>query len=176
MSLNRTNLTLSALALSNGLNLGTRARAANADVNLHGQSSYILLSHHDVMREGMEWSFVFSKPKTKQAIPLIPGSISPIQLPQLSCVLSQQGGCAVDVRVDADPRPADLIDRREPRSEHRVTRVPTVIIPTEGTITEREPIRRTRTWSRTSGSTGFYRTASRAPACSATATATTVGK
>ena len=31
--LNRTNLTLSALALSNGLNLGTRSLAANASVN-----------------------------------------------------------------------------------------------------------------------------------------------
>ena len=39
--LNRTNLTLSALALSNGLNLGTRSLAANADVNLDGQTSYI---------------------------------------------------------------------------------------------------------------------------------------
>jgi hypothetical protein len=175
MLLNRTNLTLSALALSNGLNLGTRARAARADVNLDGQTSYILLSHHDVMREGMEWSFGISKPKSKLAIPPIPGSISPVQLPQLSCVQSQQGGCAVDVRVDADPRPADLIGRREPRLERRVTSVPTVI-PTGGTTTERSPIRRMRTWSRTSGSPGSYRTARRASACSAAATATTVGK
>ncbi len=33
MLLNRTNLTLSALALSKGLNLGTRSLAANASVN-----------------------------------------------------------------------------------------------------------------------------------------------
>ena len=36
--LSRKNLTLSALVLSNGLNLGTRSRAANADVNLDGQT------------------------------------------------------------------------------------------------------------------------------------------
>ena len=40
--LSRMNLTLSALALSNGLNLGTRSLAANADVNLDGQTLYIL--------------------------------------------------------------------------------------------------------------------------------------
>jgi hypothetical protein len=175
MLLNRTNLTLSALALSNGLNLGTRPRAAHADVNLDGQTSYILLSHHVVMREGMEWSFVFSKPKSKQAIPSIPSSISPVQLPQLSCAISQQGGCAVDVRVEADPRPADLVGRREPRLVDRVTRFLTVV-PTERTTTERSLYCQARTWSRASGSPGFYRTARRATTCSATARATTVGK
>ena len=57
--LSRMNLTLSALALSNGLNLGTRSRAANADVNLDGQTLYILSSHHDVMREGVDAVFLF---------------------------------------------------------------------------------------------------------------------
>ncbi len=174
--LSRNNLTLSALALSNGLNLGTRSRTANADLNLDGDTLYILQSHHDVMREGMVWSFVFSKPKSKQAIPAIPGSISPVQLQQLRCAQVQQRGRAVDVRVEADPRPADLVGGREPRLEPRVTRVPTVI-PTEGTITERSPIRRARTWSKAPGSPGFYRTARRATACSTAArAATTVGK
>ena len=63
--LNRTNLTLSALALSNGLNLGTRSLAANADVNIDGQTLCIRHSHHDVMREGMVWYVVFSMPKSK---------------------------------------------------------------------------------------------------------------
>jgi hypothetical protein len=174
--LSRMNLTLSALALSNGLNLGTRSRTANADLNVDGDALYILQSHHDVMREGVAWTFVFSKPKPKQAIPPIPGSISPVQLQQLRCDQAQQRGCAVDVRVEADPRPADLVGGREPRLEHRVTRVPTVV-PTEGTITERSPIRRAPTWSKASGSPGFYRAARRATTYSAAArAATTVGK
>ena len=82
--LSRMNLTLSALALSNGLNLGTRSSAANADVNLDGQTLYILNSHHGVMREGMAW-YSFPKPKSKQESPSIPGSISPVQVQQPSC-------------------------------------------------------------------------------------------
>ena len=108
--LSRKNLTLSALVLSNGLNLGTRSRAANADVNLDGQTLRILNSHHDVMREGMEW-YSFSKPKSKEGIPPIPGSISPVRVQQPSCGQPQQGGWAVDVRVLAKARPADLAGR-----------------------------------------------------------------
>ena len=88
--LSRKNLTLSALVLSNGLNLGTRSRAANADVNLDGQTLRILNSHHDVMREGMVW-YSFSKPKSKQGIPSIPSSISPVQVQQPSCGQPQHG-------------------------------------------------------------------------------------
>jgi hypothetical protein len=174
--LSRMNLTLSALALSNGLNLGTRSRTANADLNLDGETLYILHSHHDVMREGVAWSSVFSKPKSKEAIPPIPGSISPVQLQQLRCAQTQQRGCAVDVRVEADPRPADLVGEREPRLEDRVSRFPTVI-PTSGNTAKRSLMRQARTWSKPSGGTGFYSTARRAIACSAAArAATTVGK
>ena len=63
--LNRTNLTLSALALSNGLNLGTRSLAANASVNDGDQTLRTRHSHHDVMRERMVWYVVFSIPKPR---------------------------------------------------------------------------------------------------------------
>ena len=155
--LSRMNLTLSALALSNGLNLGTRSRAANADVNLDGQTLYILNSHHGVMREGMVW-YSFSKPKSKQGIPPIPSSISPVQVQQPSCGQSQQGGWAVDVRVVAEPRPADLAGRREPRLDERVTRFPTSD-PNVGSTAERSLDRQARARSRAAGSTGFERTA-----------------
>ena len=49
--LDRTNLTLSALALTSGLNLGTRSLAANASVNTNGDSR-IRHTHHGLMREG----------------------------------------------------------------------------------------------------------------------------
>ncbi len=123
--LSRKNLTLSALVLSNGLNLGTRSRAAIADVNLDGQTLYILNSHHDVMREGVV-QYSFSKPKSKPGMPSIPGSISPVQVQQPSCAMWQQGGWAVEGCDVTDPRPADLADTCEPRPDDRVTRFPTL--------------------------------------------------
>ena len=112
--LNRTNLTLSALALSNRLNLGTRSLAANAGVNNGDQTFRTRYSHHVVMREGMVWYVVSSIPKPGHAIPAIPGSFSQVQQPGLSCVTLQQGGLAALVRVESEPRPADLVDRLEP--------------------------------------------------------------
>jgi len=88
--LNRTNLTLSALALSNRLNLGTRSLAACAGVNTGDTTLRIRPSHHDVMREGMEWYVVFSNPKPRYAIPAIPCSFSPVRERQLRSVTSQQ--------------------------------------------------------------------------------------
>jgi hypothetical protein len=172
--LSRMNLTLSALALSNGLNLGTRSSAANADVNLDGQTLYILNSHHGVMREGMVWHS-FSKPKSKQGIPSIPGSISPVQVQQPSCGQPQQGGWAVDVRVLAETRPANLAGRCEPRLDHRVTRFPTSD-PCVGNTADRGLDYQAQARPRVPGSTGLYRTARRAITCSAAARATTVGK
>jgi hypothetical protein len=174
--LSRKNLTLSALVLSNGLNLGTRSRAANADVNLDGQALYILTSHHGVMREGVA-QYSFSKPKSKQGVRSIPGSISPVQIQQPSCARWQRGGWAVDDRVVTEPRPADLADRREPRPDDRVTRFPTLFAnvgtpPTAG-LAERQAATRVKAV----GITSRGRTASRraALACSAAAIATTVG-
>jgi hypothetical protein len=172
--LSRMNLTLSALALSNGLNLGTRARAANADVNLDGQTLYILNSHHGVMREGMAW-YSFSKPKSKQESPSIPGSISPVQVQQPSCGQPQPGGWAGNICVPAEARPADLFGRREPRLADRVTHFPTSD-PTVGSASERSLDCQVITRSRVPGSTGLDRTARRAITCSAAARATTVGK
>jgi hypothetical protein len=111
--LNRTNLTLSALALSNRLNLGTRARAANASVNFGGQTLHTRPSHHDVMRERMDWYVVLSIPQPRYAIPAIPGSFFQLQQGQWSGVTSEQSVVAVNVCVDSVPRPADLVSRRE---------------------------------------------------------------
>jgi hypothetical protein len=172
--LSRMNLTLSALALSNGLNLGTRSRTANADINLDGQTLYILNSHHGVMREGMVWHS-FSKPKSKHGIPSIPGSVFPVQVQQPSCGQPQQGGWAVDVRNLTEARPANLAGRCEPRLDARVTRFPTSD-PDVGKTSDRSLDRRAKASSKVPGSTGFYRTARRAITCSAAARATTVGK
>ena len=76
MLMNRTNLTLSALALSNGLNLGTRSLAVNASVNDGDLTLRIRHSHHDVMRERMVWYVVSSIIKPMYAIPAIPAHFS----------------------------------------------------------------------------------------------------
>ena len=111
--LNRTNLTLSALALSNRLNLGTRSFAANASVNFGVETLRIRQSHHVVMRERMDWYVVLSIPRPRYAIPVIQRSFFQPQDGQLSCVTSQQSVRAVDVCVDSVSRPADLVSRRE---------------------------------------------------------------
>ena len=129
--LNRTNLTLSALALSNRLNLGTRSLAANAGVINVGETLRIRPAHHDVMRVGTVWSVVSSIPKSRYAIPPIPSSLSPLQLRQLALVISQQRGLAVDVRVESAARPASLVARPEPCVDDRDREFRT-IVPTPG--------------------------------------------
>jgi hypothetical protein len=84
--LNRTNLTLSASALSNGLNLGTRSLAADAGVNNDGTTLPVCPSHQDVMREGMVWYVVSSIPRPKYAVPAIPGPFFPVQRRQPGAV------------------------------------------------------------------------------------------
>jgi hypothetical protein len=86
MLLNRTNLTLSALASSNGLNLGTRSLAVNASVNDGDQTPRVRQYHHDVMREQMVWYCVPSIPKPNGAIPAISSSFFQRQQRQSSCV------------------------------------------------------------------------------------------
>jgi len=88
--LNRTNLTLSALALSNRLNLGTRSLAASAGVNNGGTTLRICPSHQDVMREGMVWYVVFSNPKPRYATPAIPCSFSPVRQRQSGSMKSSR--------------------------------------------------------------------------------------
>src|SRR5271163_2412456 len=99
MLLYRTNLTLSALALSNGLNLGTRSLAVNASVNDGDLTLRIRHSHHDVMRERMVWHVVSSIIQPMYANPAIPGSFFQQQQRPSSCVTSPQGEVAVDVSV-----------------------------------------------------------------------------
>jgi hypothetical protein len=118
----RTNQTLSALALSNRLNLGTRSLAANAGVNDGNLTLCARHSYHGVMRDGMVWYEVFTDPKTKHPIPSIPSSSSQPQQCEPVSVILQRVVTTVGDRVDIDPRPADLIDRpgpdvadREPR-------------------------------------------------------------
>jgi hypothetical protein len=88
--LNRTDLTLSASALSNGLNLGTRSLAASAGVNDGDQLANIRHSHHGVMRERTVWYVVVSKPKSRNAIPAIPSSFFSEQQRPQSCVTLQR--------------------------------------------------------------------------------------
>ena len=175
--LSRKNLTLSALVLSNGLNLGTRSRAAHADVNLDGQTLYIRSSHHGVMREGVV-VYPFSKPKSKQGEPTIPGSISPVQVQQPSCTPWQPSGWAVDGFNVTEPRPADLADTCEPRPDDRVTRFPTFVF-SVGSSARRGLECQAAARAKASGSTGRGRTASRRAALARSATARaaiTVGK
>ncbi len=96
MLMNRTNLTLSALALSNGLNLGTRALAANAGVNDGDQILRLRHSHHDVKRERMVWYVVSSIPKSMHAIPTIPSSFSQQRRRPLDRLILPQPSVAVD--------------------------------------------------------------------------------
>ncbi|MGO9465492.1 MAG: hypothetical protein ACLQVF_15215 [Isosphaeraceae bacterium] len=111
--LNRTNLTLSALALSNRLNLGTRSLAAHASVNTGDKTQYIRQSHHGVMREGMVWSGGYPIPQIGPAFPSIPGSFSPApQCPSQDVAV--QCSCRVaDVQVLVEPRPDNLAERPE---------------------------------------------------------------
>jgi hypothetical protein len=174
--LSRKNLTLSALVVSNGLNLGTRSRAANADVNVDGQTLDILSSHHGLMREGMA-KYPFSKPKSKRETSSIPGSISPVQIQQPSCAPWQQSGWAVDGFDVTDPRPADLAETCEPRPGARVTGIPTFVLNVGNTARQSLECQAAAR-AKASGSTGRRRTASRRAASgrSATARAITVGK
>jgi hypothetical protein len=119
----RTNQTLSALALSNRLlNLGTRSLAANASVNDGDQTLRTRHSYHGVMRDGMVWYDVFTDPKTKHVIPTIPSSSSQPQQCQPVSVILQGVVTTVGVRVELEPRPADLVDRPEPSVEDREPR------------------------------------------------------
>jgi hypothetical protein len=118
----RTNQTLSALALSNRLNLGTRSLAANASVNDGNLTPCTRHSYHGVMRDGMVWYDVFSNPKTKHSIPTIPSSSSqPLQCEPVSVIL-QRVVTTVGVRVELESRPADLVDRPGPDVEDREPR------------------------------------------------------
>ncbi len=111
--LNRTNLTLSALALSNRLNLGTRSLAANASVNKGDKTQNIRQSHHDVMRDGMVWLGGYPIPQIGPALPSIPGSFSAVPQCPSQDVAVQRSCCVADVEVLVEPRPDNLAERPE---------------------------------------------------------------
>ena len=173
--LNRTNLTLSALALSNGLNLGTRSLAANASVNDGDQALNVRHSHHGVMREGMVWYAVFSNPKPRYAIPAIPSSFSAEQQRPLSWLTLQQGCIAVVVPVEPEPRPADLVGRPEPcvaSLDFRCLTSGSLIGDTTTTASDS----RSRTTVKSSGKLGLKRTARRAAQTAAAFVSAASGK
>ncbi len=175
MLLNRTNLTLSALALSNGLNLGTRSLAVNASVNTGDQTLRTRLTHHDVMRERMVWYVVSSISKPMYAIPAIPGSFSPEQPSQWSCVTLPRGSVADDVCVEPDPRPADLVGRRERRVFDRHPSFGTMV-PPAGSPTRDASGCKSRSGWKSAGIHGLKRTARRAARPAAAARSATSGK
>jgi hypothetical protein len=164
--LNRTNLTLSARTLSNRLNLGTRSLALNAGVNHGDQILRIRNAHHGVMREGMVWYDVFPITQTKYGIPTIPGSLSQQQpQSQPSCLTEQPGRPAEGVRIDSDPRPADLVDRSERCARVEDPRFPSVVVTTPDRRSARRvsgsPSRSGSGW-KSKGKPGLKRTATRA--------------
>jgi hypothetical protein len=174
--LNRTNLTLSALALTNGLNLGTRSFAAQASVNTNGDLARIRQVHHGLMREGMMWYSVVSIPKPRLGIPVVPDSFSKIQQPRFGCVLSQQGVFAVDVPVEPEPRPADLVDRPEPRDLDRPDSIPTIFAAWAKATKPSLDCQASLTW-KSCGNHGLNRSTSRATSTrSMAATQSTSGK
>jgi hypothetical protein len=175
MLLNRTNLTLSALALSNGLNLGTRSLAANASVNDGDQTLRTRHSHHDVMRERMVWYVVSSIPKPTDAIPAIPSSLSQKQQQPSSCVTLPQGDVAVEVCVEPEPRPADLVGRPEPCVLDRDPSFETSVLFT-GNLTRGASGYRPRPGLKSDGIQGLKHTATRAARPAAAAMSATFGK
>jgi hypothetical protein len=110
---NRTNLTLSARSLSNRLNLGTRSLALNAGVNHGDPTLRTRTAFHGVMREGMVWYDVFAITEPRYGISTIPGSLFQQQQSLPSCLTRQPGEPAEGVRVEPEPRPANLADRPE---------------------------------------------------------------
>jgi hypothetical protein len=111
--INRKNLTLSARTLSNRLNLGTRSLAPNACVNHGDHTLRTRTAFHGVMREGMVWYDVFPIDESRYGIPTIPGSLFQPQQSLSSCLTRQPGRPAEGVRIELEPRPANLADRSE---------------------------------------------------------------
>ena len=177
MLMNRTNLTLSALAFSNGLNLGTRSLAANASVNDGDQTLRTRHSHHDVMRERMVWYVVSSIPKPMYAIPAIPGSFFQQQQRPSSCLTSPQGEVAVDVSVIPVPRPADLVGRPEPCVRVGVTRIlPVSVASSERSSSSCERSSETRPGRKDPVKPDSKRAARRAASAAAAISAASTGK
>jgi hypothetical protein len=172
--LNRTNLTLSALALSNRLNLGTRSLAANAGAHHGVENLRTRHSLHDIMRDGMVWQDGFAIRVSRYAIPPIPSSFSPVRQRQESCVRVQQERFAVDVRIEPDPRPVNLVGRCEPGVTHCDSRSGPI---TASRLTRgKQTLFPARPNSQSSAEPGLKRTAKRAARHAALANSATPGK
>jgi hypothetical protein len=168
----RTNLTLSARTLSNRLNLGTRSLALNAGVNHGGQTLRTRQTHHDAVREGMVWYDVFPIMPARYGILTNPGSFSQPQPCLPSCPRMQPGRSAVAIRVEPDPRPADLIDRPERGVEVGDPRFPSVAVaPWERRSPERPLACESRLGGKSPVKSGWKRAAKRAAKSAATSVA-----
>ena len=113
--LNRTNLTLS--ALTNRLNLGTRALVLNTGVNNGKKTLRIRHLHHDVMRQRMVWFVVSSFEPERHTIPPVPGSTIPGP-PQRSvrCVGQETSRSACQRSVQPKPSQAKPLKQAGPGS------------------------------------------------------------
>jgi len=174
---NRTNLTLTARNLSNGLNLGTRSFALVANVKNGGQTLRTRQTHHDVLREGMVWYDVFTIMPMGYGIPSIPGSFSHSQRSQPGCVTRQPGHLAVEVRVEPDPRPADLVGRLDPCVRVGVAGVlPASVALSERSSSECERSSGPRSVRKDTAKPGWKRAAWRATRAAAAIAPASIGK
>ena len=172
--INRKNQTLSALALSNRLNLGTRSLAVNAGVNHGDQILCILHSPHDIMRDGTAWYVVSSIPKTRYAMPICPGSFSEIEQHPFRCVPEQQRDLSADGRVESEPRPTGCAVR--PRLQADGDRKIPAIVPASWNATTRQSGREARSGAKSPRKHGLKPAASRATKRAAAAMSASSGK
>ena len=111
--LNRINLTLS--ALTNRLNLGTRALVLNASVNNGKTTLRIRHLHHDVMRDSVAWCVVSSFKPERYDISPMPGSIIPgPQQRPISCSGRNASRSACQRSVQPKPSQAWLLKQARP--------------------------------------------------------------
>jgi hypothetical protein len=174
---NRTNLTLSARNLSSGLNLGTRSLALVANVKNGGQALRTRQTHHDVLREGRMWYDAFSIMPMGYGIPSIPGSFSQPQRCQPGCLTRQPGRPVAEVRVEPDPRPADLVGRPGPCVGVGVVEVlPASVAVSERSSSECERSSDWRTGRKAPAKPGSKRAAWRATRAAAAIAPASIGK
>ena len=111
--LSRINLTLS--ALTNRLNLGTRALVLNASVNDGKTTLRICHLHHDVMRQRMVWCVVPLFKSERYDIPPMPDSIIPgPQQRPIRCAGQDASRSACQRRVQPKPSQAWLLKQARP--------------------------------------------------------------
>jgi hypothetical protein len=173
---NRTNLTLSARSLSNRLNLGTRSFALVANVKNGDLTLRTRHTHHDVLREGMVWYDVFPIMPEGYDVPSIPVSFFQ-QQGQPGCLTRQPGCVADDVRVEPDPRPADLVDRPEPCVRVGVPGfLPVSVAGSEQSSSSYERSSESRSGRQVPAKPGLKRAARRAAKAAAAISAASIGK